>query len=345
MIKKITKNIAISSLLLAPLLSAEPYIITVPDTPKVQAKVPKVDYVKVNGNSPEDNAVYKREKKKAIIGSSHRVPPHYGQKELNETKDDTIIGGVKQNRLPAYLYGSLTSLTDTVTKLEDAGFNVLAKYETDRKGKYTSVVFTNDKLEKLSSKKSRGFASSLRLLVDTKNSKISILNPIYMTKAYMQDSFDEAVAKDILKSLHEVFPDLKPSKDIVKFTRLPHYQFMQNMPTYQDMLKVAIGKNEDLLKKARESKRVKLIYEQKLSNGSTIIGVELSRRTGKFVRKIGYHNSQLLPYPILIENDEAKILEPKYYIALMYPTLSMSEFMKIATVPGSIQKDCDRVFR
>jgi hypothetical protein len=120
---------------------------------------------------------------------------------------------------------------------------------------------------------------------------------------------------------------------------------MQNMPTYQDMLKVAIGKNEDLLKKARESKRVKLVYEQKLSNGSTVIGVELSRRTGKFVRKIGYHNSQLLPYPILIEDNQAKILDPKYYIALMYPTLSMSEFMKIATVPSSIQKDCDRVFR
>jgi hypothetical protein len=345
MIKKITKNITISSLLLASALSAEPYTITVPKTPKVEAKVPKVDYVNVNGNSVEDEVVHEEDEKRAIIGSSHRVPPNFGEKELNIIKEDKIIGGVKQNRVPAYLYGSLVSLEDTLSKLENAGFKILAKYETDRKGKYTAIVFTNDKLEKLSSKKLRGFASSLSLLVDTTNSRISILNPIYMTKAYMQDSYDDVIAKDVLKSLHKMFPDLKASKDVVKFTRLPQYQFMQNLPYYQDMLVVAIGKNEDLLKKARESKRVKVIYEHKLSNGSTIIGVELSRRTGKFVRKIGYHNSQLLPYPILIENGEAKILDPKYYIALMYPTLSMSEFMTIATVPGAIQKDCDRVFR
>ena len=76
-----------------------------------------------------------------------------------------------------------------------------------------------------------------------------------------------------------------------------------------------------------------------------MIGVKLSRSTSRFVKKIGYQNSELLPYPILIENNVAKILDPKYYIAVMYPMLSMSEFMTIASIPDSIQKDCDKVFR
>ena len=39
------------------------------------------------------------------------------------------------------------------------------------------------------------------------------------------------------------------------------------------------------------------------------------------------------------------MLAPQYYIAVMYPKLKMSQFMKIATVPGAIAKDIDKVFR
>lgn len=50
-------------------------------------------------------------------------------------------------------------------------------------------------------------------------------------------------------------------------------------------------------------------------------------------------------YPILIENGKAKILDPKYYISYMYPLLQMSEFMTIATIPDTIVKDCEKVFK
>jgi len=351
--KKIINTIAITSLLAACTLQAEPYTITVPKVPSVDAKVPLVDYVIVNGKATkvDHTKSVKSEqtatvvKKKSIIGSSHRVPPNYGKKEKVKEDKNIIAGDVKNNRVPAYLFSAITSIDKAIKNLKEAGFKIVSKYKVDKKGKFIALVFTNDDLEKISAQKSRGFAASIRLLVDTKNARISILNPVYMTKAYMQDSYDKKVAKKTLDALHVAFKDLKPSNDIIKFTRLPRYQFMQNMPFYKDMIKVASGSNESLLKKARKSKKVKLVYEQKLANGATLIGIKLSKRTGKFVKKIGYQNSQLLPYPILIENNEAKILDPKYYIALMYPRLSMSEFMTIATVPGAIQKDCDRVFR
>jgi len=118
---------------------------------------------------------------------------------------------------------------------------------------------------------------------------------------------------------------------------------MENMPYYQDMKVIAQGKNKELLEKAKKSKKV--VYEQHLDNGSIVIGVKLGKRTSKFVKKIGYQNSGLLPYPVLIENGKAVILAPQYYIAIMYPMLKMSQFMKIATTPGAIGKDIDKIFR
>jgi hypothetical protein len=116
---------------------------------------------------------------------------------------------------------------------------------------------------------------------------------------------------------------------------------MHGMPHYEDMTVVARGSK--LLDKIKNNKKV--VFVQKLENGSTLIGVKLGKRTRKFTDRIGTNNAALLPYPILIENNEAKIMDPKYYISVMYPRLQMSEFMTIATVPGAIVKDCQRIMK
>jgi len=38
-------------------------------------------------------------------------------------------------------------------------------------------------------------------------------------------------------------------------------------------------------------------------------------------------------------------MDPKYYISYMYPLLQMSQFMKIATIPDAMVKDCERALR
>jgi hypothetical protein len=162
-----------------------------------------------------------------------------------------------------------------------------------------------------------------------------------MTKGFLQKDFNEQLSKKILAQLVEKFPKLKNSKDALKFQLLPKYQFMNGMPHYQDMTIVARG--NDLLKKIKNNKKV--LFTQKLENGAILIGVKLGKRTSKFTDRIGTNNAALLPYPILIENGEAKIMEPKYYISVMYPLLQMSEFMTIATIPGAIIKDCEKVFK
>ncbi len=280
------------------------------------------------------------------IKFSKRVPPNYIPPEQRAQKEEakntaTDIGEVVHGRVAAYIRGKYIDVKEAKERLKKAGFTILGITSLDKKGNLVSIVFTDKDLTKMASKKDHGFAASLRLLVNKKDNHISITNPVYMSKAFMQDNYDEKVARSALKKITGNFENLLNSKDKLKFQLLPKYQFMSGMPQYQDMVMIARG--NDLLKKIKNNKKV--VFEQKLDNGATLIGVILGRRTNKFTGRIGTNNAALLPYPVLIENGEAKILDPKYYISVMYPLLQMSEFMTIATVPGAIIKDCEKVFK
>lgn len=315
----------------------------VPEVPKVEAIVPKVIVLDSDGNNiSNDKIEYVPRKKRTVVFSDHVAPAKYA---INKGPADkqALEGDIKNGRVSAYLHSPLTTVNEAKANLEKAGFNILATYKVNKSGEVTSIVFTNEAMKKAASKNMRGFAGTLRLVVDTRNEIVNISNPIYIMAAFMQDDYDKKLAEDTLKRLRANFKDMKGSEEIVKFKVLDRYRFMENMPYYQDMKLVAKGKNKILLAKAKKSK--KIIYQQKLENGSIVLGIKLGKRTSKFVRKTGYRNSGLLPYPVLIENGEAKIMAPQYYIAIMYPMLKMSQFMKIATVPGAITKDIDRIFR
>jgi uncharacterized protein (DUF302 family) len=280
------------------------------------------------------------------IKFSKRIPPNYVDQSTAATKEKAHntsdhIGEVVNGRIPAYIRAKYIDVNEAKATLEKAGFTIVSVSEVNKKGDLTSIVFTNKDLINMASKSDRGFSASLRLLVNEKDNHISITNPLYMAKGFMQDDFDEKIPKETLAKITANFTTLLNSKDQLKFQLLPKYQFMNGMPQYEDMITVATG--EDLLEKVKKHKRV--VFVQTLDNGSTLVGIKLRKRTRKFIDKIGTNNAALLPYPILIEDGKAKILDPKYYISVMYPLLQMSEFMTIATVPGAIVKDSERIFR
>ncbi len=280
------------------------------------------------------------------IKFSKRIPPNYvphsfDKRQKKKKSTHTRIGQVYSGRISAYLRGKFIDVATIEKKLKAAGFKHLSSAPVNKKKDLISVVFTNDTLLNMASKPNKGFMATLRVLVDTKEKSISITNPLYLAKAFMQKEFDERSATKILDTLIINFPDLKNSEDALKFQALPQYQFMNGMPKYNNMIEVASG--PDLLERVKGNKR--LVFTQKLNNGSTLIGIELRKRTRKFTKKIGRNNAAMLPYPILIENGKAKMLDPKYYISLMYPKLQMSEFMTIATVPDAMVKDCEKMFK
>jgi len=308
----------------------------------VNISIPSVPMVPVAHKSKENIDILDRS-----IKFSKRVPPNYiphrfdKKKKKAHSSKNIRIGEVNHGRISAYLRGQFIEAKEVEEKLKTAGFDVLASVPVDKKGQLISIVFTDKSLVAMASKDNKGFIASLRALVDTKEKTFSIMNPLYMAKGYLQADYDEGAAKTILVKLIEAFPGLKNSKDSLKFQLLPKYQFMNGMPRYEDMIEVASG--NDLLEKLKDNESV--AFTQTLENGSTLVGIKLSKRTRKFTARIGRNNAAMLPYPILIENGKAKILDPKYYIAYMYPMLQMTEFMTIATTPDAMIKDCEKVFK
>lgn len=319
---------------------------TVPTSivPKVNVTVPEPVTVTVNGQSNVNNTIDRS------IKFSKRVPPNYissaeryakNGKGSTLSKSNTLPGDVDKGRIAAYLRGDLISVEEAEKKLKNAGFEIVAVAALDKKKKLVSVVFTNAALKKMAAKENQGYLGTLRLLVNNKEKQISITNPLYLSKAFRQNDFNKDDAMKILTALVEEFKGLNNSLDKLKFQLLPKYQFMNGMPYYKDHIVVARG--DKLHDKLLNNKRV--VYAFDLENGATLVGVKLSKRTGKFPKKIGTNNAGMLPYPLLIEKGEAKILDPKYYLALMYPQLTMEEFMTIATIPDAIVADCIKVFR
>lgn len=246
----------------------------------------------------------------------------------------------------AYLSGEILSAEEVSSKLTSAGFDVVGTYVINKKNNLQTVVFTSDALKSMANKKGRGFAAIGRILIDEKNKKISVSNPVYFGKAFMQDDADYAVLKSIKDTLTSAFANLKETADNWEYEELSDYHFMIGMPYYQDSDVVGEGDTAELLQKAESYKKGKFhLFTLKLSEGKYLVGYELSKRTAKFPEKIGLQNSGLLPYTILIENDEARILAPKFYLAVSYPQLTMTQFTTIATVPGAIAKDLSKPFK
>ena len=307
--------------------------------PKVEAIVPTA--IKINNSHTSGDR---------SIKFSKRIPPNYISSEKRYGKggvgatlshSSVMVGDVDKGRIATYLWGELISEEEATSKLKSAGFDVVATIPLDKKKNLTSIVFTNDTLKKMATKENKGHLATLRLLINKKDQKISITNPIYLAKAFLQDDFNKDNSLKILTALLDEFKGLTNSNDKLKFQLLAKYQFMNGMPYFKDHVVVARGDN--LKAKLLKNKRVNYAFD--LPNGATLIGVKLNKRTIKFPKKIGLNNAGMLPYPLLIENGEAKILDPKYYLSLMYPQLTMEEFMTIATVPDAIVNDCTKVFR
>ena len=253
---------------------------------------------------------------------------------------NAAAGDPVKGKVSTFLDGPYQSASKVSATLKANGFQVLSSYGVTGG---TSVVFTCPGLKKMAGKKNRGFAAALRVLVDKKHNQIRITNPKYFLKAYLQSNYSKSGAQSVLDKLNKAFASLKNSKDALNKGDLAGYHFMMGMPYYKDMDTVAKGDSASLLSKVK--KNGKMIFQLKLPNGSTLVGVKLGKSTSKFPAKIGSANAAVLPYTVLIEGGKAKTLAPKYNIAIYYPLLSMSQFMKISSVPSEIISDLEKAFK
>jgi hypothetical protein len=249
--------------------------------------------------------------------------------------------GVKiEKEVATYKIAAYADVESTKSKLSAAGFEVVGTYKTDAG---TSVLYTNAQMKAMANKENRGLAAVGRLLVDDERKQISIANPIYFGKAFMQKEYNHAISAASLSALEKAFGPCTDSADKWAFEGLAGYHFMVGMPYYEDMSVVGEGATADLVAKAQKAKGTTAVV--KLSDDRYVAFVSLDRRTNGFVKKIGTQNGEILPWAVLIEGGKAKALSAKYFIAISYPLLTMSEFMTIATVPGAVENDLKKIFK
>jgi len=258
---------------------------------------------------------------------------------------EPTVGYTGPAEVSTYFDAPLMSASEVQQRLNSAGFTVVAEDIVSKK-KFTSIVFTNDYLKKLADRPGRGFlAGSLRVLIDTENNVTRISNPRYFVKAFLQEDYKLNDEKPLLDALNKAFETLTPSEDKWAFSELPEYQFMIGRPYYQDQIIAGEGNTTDLITKMDSAKKKKIVFKMQLSEGRVLYGVKLHKRTLKFVDKIGATNAGILPWMILIENNQAKALRADYMIAISYPLLDLGGFMGIMTVPGAVEKDVQKYFK
>jgi hypothetical protein len=251
-------------------------------------------------------------------------------------------GGVAiEKTVAAYKIASYVDAETAKSKLTAAGFEIVGTYKPADNG--ITILYTNAAMKAEANKPMRGFAAVGRILIDNERKQISIANPIYFDEAFMQKEYNHSAASATLVSLEKAFGPLKNSEDQWEFAGLSDYHFMMGMPYYQDMDIVGEGTTAALVAKAKAAKGTTAVVQ--IGDDRYIAFVELDKRTSGFVKKIGTQNAEILPYAVLIEDGKAKALNAKYFIAVSYPLLTMTEFMGIATMPDAITKGLQKIFK
>ena len=243
-----------------------------------------------------------------------------------------------------YLQTGYMPVKDVAAKLEAAGFEIVTTFKSIKKGK--TVIFTCPTLKAQAAKPGRASVAVMRAFSDEKGQVLSITNPVYFGKAYMQDEYDHSKFSAVKAKIEGAFGGLKGSEDKMEFDDLAGFHFMMGMPYYEDIEVLGEGSNEELLSKLKGYKKGKsFVFELKIDADTTLVGYKIGRGTERFAKKIGRANAGLLPWTIVVSGEKATMLKAEYYIALTYPQLGMMQFGGIASVPGDVIKDLKKPFK
>lgn len=240
------------------------------------------------------------------------------------------------NKISAHYIAPSQNLDTLIRKLQANGFSILAT--TPILKKYHIITITNKELQATNS-----YMATLQINVSP--NEIRVQNPSYLAAAYLGDTYHYGQFKKTVNALECSLGSLTNGFQKADFSLLPNYRFMYGLPKRDDIL--GIKKETKLIEKISTLHSKKYIaYTLKLPNGSMLVGHKLSHKTYSFLERLGQErNSQILPYEAMITGDEVSIMNPKYYLALSLPQLSLYEFMEIAAVPDQIYQNIKKAYR
>jgi len=242
--------------------------------------------------------------------------------------------GSTPSKISAHYVTAAQSVDDVKAKLKANGFEILATTKI-LKG-HNVVTITNAELQATNT-----YMATLQVSVS--DSEVRVQNPSYLGAAYLGDKYKYGQFKATVNALEKALGSFTGSKQKAEFSDLGDFRFMFGMPKLADIITVKEGKG--LAEKAKANTK-KVAYTLTLPNGVTLVGHKLRGKTNKFLKTLGQEkNAQVLPYESMVFANAVQMLDPKYYLALSLPLLSMGEFMEIASVPDQIEKDIKRAYK
>jgi hypothetical protein len=200
------------------------------------------------------------------------------------------------------------------------------------------ITITNQELQNTNS-----YMATIQVNVNHK--EVRVQTPSYLAAAYLGNDYSYGQFKDTVNALERVLGTLRNGLHKAEFSTLENYRFMYGLPKKEDTL--VIKRASKLIEKVSSLEAKQYIaYTLTLPNGATLVGHKLRAKTNKFLQILSQEkNAQILPYEAMIIGDEVSIMNPKYYLALSLPMLSLHEFMQIASVPDQIYRNIKKAYK
>ena len=243
------------------------------------------------------------------------------------------------------------------TALSDNSFTILGSYNPSGKSSQKVIAFTRNDIKRSVVKvKDRGaLAAVFKVGLQKKGAKviISYTNPEYYLRAYLLGSYSsysstfERFSADLKTTLSSLGNEFTSFGGGLSASDLKSYHYKVMMPYFTDPVELKeFASFEEGLKTIQDNlimgkgdtKQVyRLLYK---ANKVAVFGVALKNKSdgeSYFLPKIGASNLAALPYEIILQDNKATMLHGKYRLALSWPELSMSTFMKIMSTPGDIE--------
>ncbi|MEA3412555.1 MAG: hypothetical protein U9R74_13595 [Pseudomonadota bacterium] len=247
---------------------------------------------------------------------------------------------------------------NVLEKLKGAGLEVVGQYDPYGDGTVTIIGVSSEGLKKAAAgAEYGGFGGVMRVAVTDNNGNIEVsyTNPPYIGYAYSIGSLEEVSKKlrDTLGGGDSFGAEGLQEKKLAK------YHYMMLMPYFKD--REIIGKFDShaaavaALEKALESPKsdMRQVWKVDLGNEQTVFGVQLhgGKWKGEIRNIMGKidlatpKSTAALPWELLVAGKQVVYLPGRYRIALMFPDLSMGQFMDISEVPDRMDESAKSLMK
>ena len=250
----------------------------------------------------------------------------------------------------------ITSITDQLKdKINESEFSLLGTYQVGGQEDLTVIAFTNEQTTSVCSKASKQgvMAAIYRIgLEKTANGiVVSTVNPEYQWRAYLTENYNASDFTD-LNAQYSTFckkignGNLVPFGGEIEADDLEDYHYMMGMPYYDDQVKIgSFDSHEQAVQRIKtnleSNSQLKLVYSlQDQKNQLTVFGIGLlDPKIGEshFLSIIGQSHVAAMPYELIVDGKEVKMLHGRFRFALYWPELTMGTFTKIMSTPGDVE--------